>query len=289
MDRPLVHLDLKGAPPSEDFLLRSWLPWVAARGASGILVEYEDRLLLSEESDLLAAAAPGAWSPERIARLVHMADSLGLRTIPLVQTLGHAEHLLKHPHLSHLRELPDRPECLRVSDCLLPQPSSPVVDLLSRLLCSVLSLHPRCPCIHVGCDEVWHLAKGPESREAMERERLTPNGLFLRHLARVVDLVHLIRPGMRVLFWDDMLRSMSEEEMGSVCLPSSVIPVVWQYTPELRFPDGMWARYGRRFRSVMVAGAFKGASSSCAQVRNLGFVSSLGFTVGTHCTLVDTA
>ncbi len=267
LSRPLVHLDLKGAPPKESFLLE-WLPWVAARGVGGILVEYEDAILLPGCPHLAGAAEPEAWDPPRVKRFLQLAGSLGMGVVPLVQTLGHAEYLLKHDHLAHLRELPDRPECFRVSDCLKGE-ESPVLGLLSQVIQSLLSLHPDCPALHIGGDEVWHLAKGEESAEAISKQpELTPSRLFLRHMEAVVKTVHRLRPGLKVLMWDDMLRSLDAEELRRArSSPLSLVtPVVWQYTTTLHFPAGMWKRYGEVFDAVLVAGAFKGASSSCEQV-----------------------
>ncbi len=267
--RPLIHLDLKGAPPSEDFLLGSWLPWVAAAGAGGILVEYEDAISFKESPKLSRlSSSPGAWDRRRLDRFLRAAESLDLEVVPLVQTLGHAEYLLKQAHLEELRELADLPECFKVSDYLKGEGQSPVLTFLTDLLTEVLSLHPKCKAIHVGGDEVWHLAKGPESQAALAADSgLTPTKLYLGHMEAVSGIVWSSRPEVQVLMWDDMLRNVSAEELaGASPFLRKIVPVVWQYTADLSFPRGMWERYGEVFSDVLVAGAFKGASSSRGQV-----------------------
>ena len=39
-----------------------------------------------------------------------VAEDCGLKVIPLCQTFGHLEYVLKH--FKHLREHPERPDCL---------------------------------------------------------------------------------------------------------------------------------------------------------------------------------
>ena len=47
---------------------------------------------------------------QEAARMTTVAEDCGLKVIPLCQTFGHLEYVLKH--FKHLREHPERPDCL---------------------------------------------------------------------------------------------------------------------------------------------------------------------------------
>ncbi|VDP19538.1 unnamed protein product [Heligmosomoides polygyrus] len=82
----IVHLDLKGAPPIVP--VYEWLfPLLKSLGVKGVLMEYEDMFPYSGE-------------------LAKIASANNLEIIPLVQTFGHMEFILKYSHFAHLRENP---------------------------------------------------------------------------------------------------------------------------------------------------------------------------------------
>ena len=64
-------------------------------------------------------------------------------------------------------------------------------------------MHPNSQMIHIGCDEVVltnsHRECSTTSMSIYER--------YLDHIKRVVQIVHRIRPGIRILIWDDILRN----------------------------------------------------------------------------------
>ncbi|XP_024118816.1 hexosaminidase D, partial [Oryzias melastigma] len=101
----LVHLDLKGAPPRMEYLQK--LIQVFSRlGVEGLLVEYEDMFPYGGALQLLQATAQPAYSREEVLVLQDWAGSAGMEVIPLVQTFGHMEFVLKHPQMLRLREAP---------------------------------------------------------------------------------------------------------------------------------------------------------------------------------------
>lgn len=76
---------------------------------------------------------------------------LRIEVIPLVQTFGHMEFVLKLEEFRHLREVDEFPQeiCPSKSDSL---------SIIQEMLRQVLSLHRTAKFIHIGCDEVFHLA-----------------------------------------------------------------------------------------------------------------------------------
>ncbi len=102
-----IHIDLKGARPQLPFwinfcrLLRDW------GGVDGLIMEWEDSYPLEV---LRLYPQEFVYSRQEAARMTTVAEDCGLTVIPLVQTFGHLEYVLKH--FVHLREHPERPDCL---------------------------------------------------------------------------------------------------------------------------------------------------------------------------------
>src|SRR5207244_3150924 len=75
-------------------------------GFNAILYEVEDKLRLEKHPGL---AHPAAWSMVQTREFSHSLRRRNIRMIPLVQTLGHAESVLRQPGYEHLREVPENP------------------------------------------------------------------------------------------------------------------------------------------------------------------------------------
>lgn len=115
----LVHLDLKGAPPKIKYLMEL-LPLARRAGANGVLIEYEDSFPWS--GSLRNISAGNAYTVDELRSLLRLADELRMEVIPLVQTFGHLEFVLKLQEFRHLRELdvfpqelcPSKPESFQL-------------------------------------------------------------------------------------------------------------------------------------------------------------------------------
>lgn len=84
-EQRLVHLDMKGAPPKIEYLLKV-LHMVSRLGATGILIEYED--MFPYEGDLQVVTARNHYSKEDVQTILDKCNELDLDVIPLVQTFG---------------------------------------------------------------------------------------------------------------------------------------------------------------------------------------------------------
>lgn len=104
----IVHIDLKGSPPKPAYFAEVF-PLLAKLGATGILVEYEDMFPYTG-TFLENTPAHNAYSPSTISQINQLAKENHLEVIPLIQTFGHLEFLLKLPEHMHLREVPDQPQ-----------------------------------------------------------------------------------------------------------------------------------------------------------------------------------
>lgn len=106
LDR-IVHIDLKGAPPKPEYF-KEFIPLIKKYGATGILLEYED--MFPYTGVLKVVRHGNAYSKADIKLILKLAKDNDLTVMPLVQTYGHLEWLLKHKNFAHLREEPEYPQ-----------------------------------------------------------------------------------------------------------------------------------------------------------------------------------
>ena len=140
----LVHFDLKGAAPKLDYLLRL-MPLLREWGATGILVEYEDMFPYKDELQIISKAY--SYTLDDIYRLQQAAENENLTFIPLVQTFGHMEFVLKHGNFEKLRETATNP----ISVCPLHKAA---LNLVKSLVEQILEAHGDLKYLHIGGDEV---------------------------------------------------------------------------------------------------------------------------------------
>lgn len=57
-------------------------------------------------------SAKNAYTVEQIKEILHLAEESKLEVIPLIQTFGHVEFVLKHQDFTHLREVVGSPQAL---------------------------------------------------------------------------------------------------------------------------------------------------------------------------------
>lgn len=237
----IVHFDLKGAPPSVGYL-KQILPLLAAQGATGILWEWEDTFPFSGR---LSDISTNKYTVQQIKELLSLSASLGLESIPLVQTFGHMEFILKLDKYKHLRDNEDHPESI----CPCHNETFP---LIQDYIAQVMDLHQGARYLHIGCDEVYHLGTCQPCQD-MQR-----NLLFTAHVSKIAN--HAIANyGVKPIIWHDMLVNFMEEEM--MPLGNLVEPMVWVYAEDVdRFmPSYTWDRFAAVFPYMWTASAYKGA------------------------------
>ncbi|NXT03735.1 HEXDC Hexosaminidase, partial [Jacana jacana] len=195
----LVHLDLKGAAPRVSYLEQVF-PLLSQLGANGILIEYEDMFPFKGELEILKS--PYAYSEEDVERIQQLAELHKLEVVPLVQTFGHVEFILKHKKYQHLREVERFPNSFN--------PHIPdTLALLKSILSQVIDKHRRSTWIHIGADEVFHLGEGMDSKNWMSHNRGDTGTMYLKHIKEVLAFITTQYRGLRALMWDDMLRKIS--------------------------------------------------------------------------------
>ena len=140
----LVHFDLKGAPPKLEYMLRL-ITLLREWGATGILVEYED--LFPYRDQFQVVPKPHAFTLSDIHRLQQAAENENLTFIPLVQTFGHMEFVLKHAKFADVLETGNN----AISVCPLHKAA---LNLVKSLVDQVVEAHEDLKYLHIGGDEV---------------------------------------------------------------------------------------------------------------------------------------
>ncbi|XP_008584921.1 PREDICTED: hexosaminidase D isoform X2 [Galeopterus variegatus] len=251
----LVHLDLKGAPPKVSYLSEIF-PLFHDLGANGLLIEYED--MFPYEGHLQLLRAKHAYSPSEVKEILHLARQSELEVVPLVQTFGHMEFVLKHAAFAHLREVALFPNTLNPHE-------AESLALVGAMIDQVLGLHGGSPWLHIGCDEVYHLGEGAASRRWLEQEQHSKAQLCLSHVRAVASHVLARHPGTTPLLWDDMLRDIPKDQLAVSGVPQLVELVLWDYRADLDIHDKVLLMEKYRecgFPRLWAASAFKGATGA---------------------------
>ncbi|XP_043224593.1 hexosaminidase D-like [Amphibalanus amphitrite] len=240
----IIHLDLKGAPPTVDYLV-SLLPMMRRLGATGLLIEWED--MFPFWGPLRAAAARNHYSRADVRRLLSEARRHDLDVIPLVQTFGHLEPFLKLRQFAHLRELPAQPAALCPS-------RNESLRLVEQIVDQVMKMHAGAPLLHIGCDEVYHMGLCELCQRRLRDD------LYLEHVATVARYVR-DRHGAKALIWDDMMRHIPAETLRRSGIGELVEPMVWVYAEDVdRFADPqIYSTFAEVFPRAWAASAYKGA------------------------------
>ncbi|GBL87937.1 Hexosaminidase D [Araneus ventricosus] len=240
----LVHFDLKGAPPKITYF-KSIFPLLKFAGANGILMEYEDTFPFW--GPLAPIAAENAYKRKQIRYILELAKNHDLIVIPLIQTFGHLEFVLKLPEFKHLREVEDIPQSVCPTN-------NNTLAMVKMMVDQVMALHSDSRWLHIGCDEVYQLG------QCSRCSRYDRNSLFLAYVRKVAKYIrekHNVTP----IIWDDMLRHVTVPEMNKYEIGSLVEPMAWTYVEDvyLFLPSSLWEKYSQVFPYMWSASAFKGA------------------------------
>uniref|UniRef100_A0A8D2I1Z1 Hexosaminidase D n=1 Tax=Urocitellus parryii TaxID=9999 RepID=A0A8D2I1Z1_UROPR len=250
-----VHLDLKGAPPRVSYFSEIF-PLFHALGANGLLIEYED--MFPYEGRLRLLRATHAYSPSEVTEILRLARLSELEVVPLVQTFGHMEFVLKHAAFAHLREVAPFPNTLNPHE-------AESLALVGAMIDQVLELHRGARWLHVGCDEVYYLGEGEASRRWLQQEQNSQAKLCLSHMRAVASHVLARHPGITPLVWDDMLRDIPQDQLTASGVPQLVEPVLWDYGADLDIHSKVLLMEKYRecgFPRLWAASAFKGATGA---------------------------
>lgn len=239
-----VHLDLKGMPPRFERLLQ--LPKLfRAAGFNAVLAEWED-MFPWHDRDLRQSEY---YDARQIRLFLEAAEKQGLEIIPLVQTFGHMENVLKHGKNEKFREIP-----------WMNSDISPLCEgareRVGELLSEMFDAFPSIRYFHLGGDEVGTLGWGERSRRYCYAHSRTE--LYLEYMTPLLDSVR--SRGAMPLLWSDMLAGGSDRELA--CLAGKAELVLWGFGDRLNDPATRLSLLGI---GLWGAPCFKGADGASSE------------------------
>lgn len=256
----IVHLDLKGAPPKIQYL-KKLFPLLRSFGATGLLVEYEDMFPYWGKLEFLSAH--NAYAKGDIADIMEIAEKNSLEVIPLVQTFGHMEHVLKLKEFEELREVPNYPQVICPTN-------NKTLPLIKMMIDQIVEMHPGIDWLHIGSDEVYNLGECTRCQQYLLHQQFGKNDLFLHHVKKVAQYVkenYDIQP----IMWDDEFRKVPLMAIQDSQVGQLLEIMVWKYSigimVDLR--SDIWEKYSSVFSGIWIASAFKGAANPESYITNI--------------------
>ncbi|MEO7597463.1 MAG: family 20 glycosylhydrolase, partial [Opitutus sp.] len=204
--------------------LHAQLPRYADWGYQELYLHLEDAV---EYPSFPSIARKDAYRYRDLLKLVKAAENVGIKTVPIVNLLGHTQYLIKTPELRELNEL--RSESGSPLDSGQICPVHPrTLDVARMLLADV---GPFCTAgkVHVGLDESFQLGKHPLSRDEVGRIGLAG------HFAHYVNRLHALTraAGLEMGMWADMLYFLPD---AVPLLPRGITAYEWYYHAFRRHP-----------------------------------------------------
>jgi len=184
------HIDMNIARFRYDYLKR-WLLRLSNLGYNTILWEIENNIKWESCPECVAK---DAFSKHEFNELLDYCESLGLESIPVLQTLGHCEYVIKHKQYEHLAEIPGR---LDQYCPLHPH----LQDFLKKWINEYLTVFTYSKRFHIGADEAWSLGKCPKCKKYVERNSLSE--LYINHINSVSTF--LLKKDIQPVIWADMV------------------------------------------------------------------------------------
>ncbi|MGC9318509.1 MAG: family 20 glycosylhydrolase, partial [Armatimonadota bacterium] len=157
-----------------------------------LLVEMGDRFPFEGEHEVVTS--PSALTRPQLRRIVDEARDLGLRIIPLVQSIGHLEWLLRHDDYADIRE----EDQVRAQLCPSNERS---LQVWAELTEQVIDFIGDVNALHIGADETRQLGQCP--RCAARVQEIGAGGIYVEHINRVCEW--LAEREIAPIMWDDIL------------------------------------------------------------------------------------
>lgn len=180
---------------------------------NALLIEYEDKFPFRRHPEVVHPRH--ALREAQLEALRQTAHEHFIEIIPLQQSFGHLEYVLRHSQWRHLRETEQSTGELCPSN-----PASFV--LVTELLEEMMDAHPDSRYIHLGCDEVYSLCECPQCKDQFGgvRERA-----FIAFLNRLIAFA--ASRGKTPIFWHDMLDQCPPDELAQLDPRSAAM--IWIY------------------------------------------------------------
>lgn len=214
------HLDLRvqvmKMPALKAFALK-----LSQNGINTLVMEWEATYPFKNQPLI---ANRYAYSREEVKSFIAYCTSIGIDVIPLQQSFGHVEYILRHYKYASLRE--DKKDYSQVN----PLQEKGNKDLFTDLYKDLISTHTS-PYIHIGGDETYLLGKSEQSKKKVAQVGM--GRLYGDYIKLLCDVV--VSLGKRPVLWADIALKYPEALSS---LPKETIFVDWNYGWDLnKFGD----------------------------------------------------
>jgi hypothetical protein len=205
------HLDLRIQVMKMD-ALKKFAKTLSEDGINTLVMEWEGTFPF-EKHPLIPNRY--AYTKEEIKSFVSYCGTLGIDVIPLQQSFGHVEYILRHERYKHLRE--DQKDYSQVC----PSEEEGDKKLFTDLFTEMAALHPS-KYFHIGGDETYLLGHCEKCRKKAAEEGISK--LYIDHVKMLCDI--LIGLGKIPVLWADIALKYPDAIKE---LPPQTVFVDWNY------------------------------------------------------------
>jgi len=192
--------------------LKRFVQQLHADGINTLIMEYEANYPFQKH-----ALIPGryAYTREEITSFIIFCNGLGVDVIPLQQSFGHVEYILRHYRYAALRE--DADDLSQVCPSEIEKDSLLFTDLFTELATTHTSKY-----IHIGCDETHLLGHCPKCSKKAAEEGISK--LYIDYIRMLCNIVTKL--GKRPVLWADIALKYPDALKD---LPKQTVFVDWNY------------------------------------------------------------
>ncbi|MCG9793109.1 family 20 glycosylhydrolase [Flavobacterium algicola] len=156
-----------------------------------------------------------SYTREEVKDFVAYCDNLGIKVVPLQQSLGHVEYILRNPRYSNLKE--DKKDISQ----LCPMEALESKTLFKDLFTDLVATH-NSDYIHIGGDETYLLGHCEKCQLKVKQEGKSK--LFVDYMKMITEIV--IELGKKPVMWADIILKYPE---AAAELPKETIFIDWNY------------------------------------------------------------
>ena len=205
------HLDLRIQVMTMS-ALKEFAKKLSKNGINTLVMEWEATYPF-ENHPLIANRF--AYTREEVIDFVAYCNQLQIDVIPLQQSFGHVEYILRHPRYKDLRE--DQKDYSQVN----PLKEELNRELFTELYRDLIATHTS-DYIHIGGDETYLLGHSAESKKKVEE--VGKGRLYGDFIKLLCDIV--VGLGKRPVLWADIALKYPDALEG---LPAETVFVDWNY------------------------------------------------------------
>ena len=227
----LYHLDLKFTMYKKEYI-KNWFRKLKEIGFDGVVIEIDNKLIFPSHPDF---AAKDALTADEWNEIVKFGKKQGLIVYPLLQTLGHMEHVLKSDgKYDYLAENPGK------TYMFCPSKKS-TVNFIKDLIKDLIDVFDKPEIIHLGGDEVYGHMEGKGIKKCPICIHKDSGELLNNYLLNLAEFC--IEQGVRPEFWADEILTFPEHIDK---FPKSTRFVDWYYRRTERYSNFVGLMWGAR-------------------------------------------